>query len=467
MPGPIVPAHSNSGPMMNSLLDLFHVPPTDVSMSSYRMVPIQTYTTGINPIEFQIDAQEDYIDLSRSYFEIELGLKKANGDNLAVAENLWPVNNLAHSLFKQINVRLNGTLMNDNLDHYHYKAYLETLLNYNREDGKTVLAPQGWFNQIDVKEEYTGNNTNFQAEDGAGHAEYQALSQNHKDALAAQVAELTHYAGGKRRMLRFKPLLEAFQLSKVLVPGVQINIQFYMNQPSIFTDGVGQTARMVTEDIKVRLYLCQLRLNETVYRGLTTQMATKRKMATYPVVRSEVRSFPLQAGLQRKEISNPFQSRVPNRMIVGMVDSRAFNGDYTRDPFCFQKFGLISIRQLVQGEEYPYETLQLNMNNADRDLTGYHRFLQASGALCKHEGNMVRSKDWGEGKNCTLFMFDNVASGCVDTSYLNPKQAGEIQTELLLGEALGFNVNVVVYAEFENLLEIDANKAVIYDTRRD
>ncbi|KAJ7371655.1 hypothetical protein OS493_023673 [Desmophyllum pertusum] len=96
--------------------------------------------------------------------------------------------------------------MNDNLDHYHYKAYLETLLNYNREDGKTVLAPQGWFNQIDVKEEYTGNNTNLQAEDGAGHAEYQALSQNHKDALAAQVAELTHYAGGKRRMLRFKPL---------------------------------------------------------------------------------------------------------------------------------------------------------------------------------------------------------------------------------------------------------------------
>ncbi|KAJ7391139.1 hypothetical protein OS493_020166 [Desmophyllum pertusum] len=182
MPGRIVPAHSNSGPMMNSRLDLFHVPPTDVSMSSYRMVPIQTYTT----------------------------------------------------------------------------AYLETLLNYNREDGKTVLAPQGWFNQIDVKEEYTGNNTNLQAEDGAGHAEYQALSQNHKDALAAQVAELTHYAGGKRRMLTFKPLLEAFQLSKVLVPGVQINIQFYMNQPSIFTDGVGQAARMVTEDIKVRLYLCQL-----------------------------------------------------------------------------------------------------------------------------------------------------------------------------------------------------------------
>ena len=102
---------------MNSVLDLFQVPPTDVSFSAYRMVPIQTYTTGINPIEFQIDAQEGYIDLSRSYFEIELGFRKANGDNLAAAEKLWPVNNLAHSLFRQINVRLNGALLNDNLNH--------------------------------------------------------------------------------------------------------------------------------------------------------------------------------------------------------------------------------------------------------------------------------------------------------------------------------------------------------------
>ena len=94
-------------------------------------------------------------------------------------------------------------------------------------------------------------------------------------------------------------------------------------------DGVGLTVRMVPEDIKMRFYLCQLRLNDSVYRGLTTQIATKHKIATYPVVRNEVRSFPLPAGLQRKEITNPFQSRVPNRMIVGMVDSRAFNGDYT------------------------------------------------------------------------------------------------------------------------------------------
>lgn len=79
---------------------------------------------------------------------------------------------------------------------------------------------------------------------------------------------------------------------------------------------------------------------------------------------------------------------------------------------------------------------------------------------------MVRYKDWGQGKNCILFMWNNVASGCVDTNYLNPKQTGELQIELQLGAALGFNVTVLVYAEFENQLEIDTNKAVIYNTQR-
>lgn len=67
------------------LLNLFATPPTDLSMSRYRFVLIQTYTTGITPVEFQMDPLEDYVDLSWSFFEIELTFKQANGDNIAAA----------------------------------------------------------------------------------------------------------------------------------------------------------------------------------------------------------------------------------------------------------------------------------------------------------------------------------------------------------------------------------------------
>ena len=144
-------------------------------MSSYRIVAIQTYTIGINPVEFQVDPQEDYVHLSRSFFEIELAIKLANGGNVVVATRLWPTNNLAHTLFKQVSVRLNGTLFSPQTDTYHYKAYLGTLLSYNRQDGKTVLKSQGWYNALAFPTELTADNTNSE---GKGHEAFHALSSN-------------------------------------------------------------------------------------------------------------------------------------------------------------------------------------------------------------------------------------------------------------------------------------------------
>ena len=192
-------------------------------------------------------------------------------------------------------------------------------------------------------------------------------------------------------------------------------------------------------------------------------MSVNRTIVAYPTARCEIRTFDMQGNQQRYECNNLFQGRIPNRVIVGLMLSEAFNGNVARDPFCFQKFGVSSIRQLVRGEEYPYETLELVHNNGTQDLRGYYRFLQATGCLCKHQGNMVRREDWGQGKNCTLFVFDNAANGCLDSPVLNPKQSGELQIVLNFGVPPGENITVILYGEFENLLEIDKNKAVLYD----
>lgn len=60
------PLHPGSNSVLNPQLSQFTVPPTDLSMSSYRVVLIQTYTTSINPVESQLD-QDDYVDLNRSF----------------------------------------------------------------------------------------------------------------------------------------------------------------------------------------------------------------------------------------------------------------------------------------------------------------------------------------------------------------------------------------------------------------
>jgi len=440
------PAHPRSEGNINPALRVFKVPPTDISINAYRMVTIQPTTNQSHGIHYSRLGR--LCGMGHSYFTMELSLKKSDNGNLVANEKFWPVNNLAHAIIKQIDLQLNGTLISPQSDTYHYKAYLENLLNFDREDGKTVLGPQGWFNQVEFPPQWTANNTNSTTP----HVDYRNLSANHKGALAASVAETRKYAGGVTHSLVFTPHLEVFHTSKVLVPGVEIKMKFHFNCPNLFLNGVALAGRLMERDVKLRFHLCQLRLNETVYRNLSVQRHNAKQMATYPTVRSEIRTFSMQGNLTRFDIPNLFQNRVPDRLIVAVVDSRNFNGDVTRDPLCFQKFGLSSIRQIVRGEEYPYETLRLAHNNATRDNLGYFRFLQASGAWCKKKGNMVELGDWGEDKNCTLFIFDNVANGCADSQKLNPKQTGDLQLSLEFGAAPNTNITVLVYGEFENLL---------------
>ncbi|CAH3016340.1 unnamed protein product [Porites evermanni] len=63
---------------------------------------------------------------------------------------VYCVNNFDHSLFNQMNVSFNGVLMTEQSNAYHQKAYLETLQNFNRQEGETTLAAQGWVNELNV-----------------------------------------------------------------------------------------------------------------------------------------------------------------------------------------------------------------------------------------------------------------------------------------------------------------------------
>ena len=114
---------------LNPVVQVFDLPPTDVSMLEYRMSPVKTVTSGIHPLEVIMPATNAFIDLGRSYFEVELQLKKANGTNIADGENLFPGQNLMHTMIKQCSITFNGTLISAQSDTYAYRAFFETLLN--------------------------------------------------------------------------------------------------------------------------------------------------------------------------------------------------------------------------------------------------------------------------------------------------------------------------------------------------
>ena len=71
-----------------------------------------TNILGNAPIEFDvIGSGEDYLDLANVMLYVRAKITLDNGNNLAADSTSAPVNLLLHSMFSQVDVSLNGTLI--------------------------------------------------------------------------------------------------------------------------------------------------------------------------------------------------------------------------------------------------------------------------------------------------------------------------------------------------------------------
>ena len=97
------------------------------------------------PIELLIPGSgDDYLDLANTMLHVQVKVTRANGDDLDLVDPVGPVNNWLHSLFSQVDVCLNGTLVTPSTNTYVYRAYIETLLSYGPDAKDTQLTSQLW-----------------------------------------------------------------------------------------------------------------------------------------------------------------------------------------------------------------------------------------------------------------------------------------------------------------------------------
>ena len=339
-------------------------------MLGVRFTQLRPVTTGINPMEFLIPATETFIDMSRSYFEMEVQFKTSGNANTAHGTVMYPVTNLAHSMIKQLSVHVNGVLLEPQTDHYHYKAFFQTILNNSRNDGETSLHPQGWYNDFDLPDLLTADVVDKTNND------YKQITETQKRGIDAMKNLALQFTGGKFHTMFFAPNSPLFHTGKLLVPMQEVSIKMYFNDPSVFmlspaaTDDAAIKAKALNDDaIKITLNLCQVTVAPSIYRQITA--ARTRSTARYPLHASKIRTFSMADGLTDFDQDQLFTNRVPVRVLVGLLHNSAFNGAYRRSLFAFEKFGLTLIRMTINGEEYPYKNaLELVHNDGSKDNLG-------------------------------------------------------------------------------------------------
>ena len=138
--------HPSSAESTTSQLDLFSVPPSQTSLeegsfTEYHPVSVLTSTGSI---EFTISAENsNYIDLAN----VRASVTTAAGADLEKNAEIAPECNFLHTLWTQVDVYLNGSLVTQSNNNYPYRAYIENLLSFGQEAKKfptfcSVVAPQ-------------------------------------------------------------------------------------------------------------------------------------------------------------------------------------------------------------------------------------------------------------------------------------------------------------------------------------
>ena len=166
----------------------------------------------------------------------------------------------------------------------------------------------------------------------------------------------TFTIGGKFVDLEGPLLIDAFQQPRLLLNGVGIGIKLW---PSL--DAFRLMSHSLSPDENVQIVdasfkLCIQRLIEGLL--VSNEKVLKIQPAIYPYLRSEIKTKSIPSGQYSFSANDIFQGFVPCQLIVGLMASAAYMGDYRRSPYYFQDYDCSSVGFYVDGQSYPSQPLR-------------------------------------------------------------------------------------------------------------
>ena len=186
----------------------------------------------------------------------------------------------------------------------------------------------------------------------------------------------------------------------------------------------------------------------------------ERGTAKYPIRRVVCKMFAIPEHYLDVTHEKLFSGQLPSRVVVGHVSNQAFNGLAGSNPFNFQHFNLSEIALYLDGQQqHTIRPIQPNYEHG-MYIRAYDSLFAGTGKLCKDEGLFISREDFNRGY--ALYTFDLSADLGEDDPFSLVRQ-GSVRLALKFAAALDTTVSVVAYAEFENIIEVDRDRNVVFD----
>jgi hypothetical protein len=428
---------SDSANSITSALDFFHIPPTNVSVSSAKTFEIlPSNPIQDTPYHFRIYSSENYIDLSKCYIftEFKIG-KKVNGvvADLEAADNVAPIQLLGQTFFNNMRVSINGREIYNSNSLLAYKSYMTHELSYS------PAAKQGYLNAAGY---YPENTTNLQT--GIGHTSRRAL-----------------FANSQTVQLIAKIDSDIFNQNQFLISHCQMELELTPNEGRflLVAPNVPANTEYFIELTSLKLYVKKLSLTD----GLALDIARKLDLnpARYAVRKSMMKSFFINEGYHQY-FANIYSDQIPRKVVIGLVANSDFLGDVARSPFNFQPFNLREISLIANGRMFPNVPFDLDYTkgryvrpfNEMNDALGFNNTLESNGITFAQFGNT----------HC-LYVFNLTNSGEDQPGLFDLIKNGSTSVQIKFNAAVpAGGITMIVLGEMDSLIMLDKNRTISSDT---
>lgn len=419
-----------------SELDLFATPPTQNSVESGQMQCYRPFSSisENSPIEFVVSGHGDeYIDLAHTMLHISAKINKPEpvDPNKDEEQNVAPVNNWLHTLFSQVDIYLNQKCVTPPSNLYNYRSYIENLLNYGSDAKTSHLTTNFWYKD-------TAGAMNDIAATNAGYTKRKALSKDNK---------IIDLYGNIH--------CDLFNQDKYMLNGVELKIK--LQRSKIEFHMIGETIPSVSI-LDAVLYVRKIKINPSIL--IAHARALNIATAKYAITRVDIKTISIPKDMQSKSIDNLYLGQLPKRCIIGFVQSKAFNGDIKMNPFNFEHFDYNFLSLYLDAIQIPSVPLTPDFKK-NIYTRAYHSLFSGVGTPFSDLGNNISREEYPKG--FCLTAFDLTADLSSHDSHWNIIKSGCLRLEVKFEKPLAQTVTAIIFAEFDNIIEIDKNRNIAID----
>ena len=474
-----------------SEIDLFSVPPTQQSLERGRWIgyaPLSSVENTDSPINFLVTGTDEYIDLSKTILTVTGKIVKDNESVLDGANqtSVAPVNNFLHSLFKQVDVYLNGKQVTLAMGTYPYRAYIETLLNYDVSAKESQFSSALYYKDTATKMDEVGSLpasktiTYVKANYRGGQS---APTDNEKGGAIIPVpgsgnqgfAKRSQFIQNSKQFVLSGPIFaDIFMTDRLLLN--MMDLRVVLNRSSnafcLMDLSSGTAVKPKVQLSHVELKIRKVKLDQAVSDGI--ERTLKQTPALYPIRRVECKILTVPQNLPTTRQDNIFSGLIPKTFVAGFVTANAAGGVYGKNPYNFAHFGVTSLSLTANGEEIPFKQLTLKYpkdSDGKIDTTAgeddaldfdeaYNTLFSGTGKIYSNAGLDIDRDDYPGGY--ALYAFDLTPDMCKSSQYFNTVQRGSLSLALTF-KAQSEPLALVCYGDFENVIRIDAERNAIYD----